>query len=77
MTRAERRSGPPRAFPSAFAVLVALAGTLMPGAVHGGASHDWVMFRGEEGRGITATVAGKHLIFGTDRNYFYVMEEVF
>ena len=42
-----------------------------------GASHDWVMFRGEEGRGITATVAGKHLIFGTDRNYFYVMEEVF
>ena len=22
-------------------------------------------------------VAGKHLIFGTDQNYFYVMEEVF
>ena len=51
----ERRSDPPRAFLSGLVVLVALAGALVPVAVHGGASHDWVMFRGQEGRGVTRT----------------------
>ena len=53
--RPQRPSAPPRVFLSALAVLVTLAGAVAPVAVHGGASHDWVMFRGEEGRGITQT----------------------
>ena len=55
VTLLERRKGLPRVCLSALAVLVTLAGTLVPTTVYGGASHDWVMFRGEEGRGITAT----------------------
>ena len=38
-----------------LAALLALATALAPGAAHAGASQDWVMFRGEEGRGITRT----------------------
>ena len=34
---------------------MALCGMLGAATAYGGASHDWVMFRGEEGRGITQT----------------------